>query len=57
MSGPEERFAAAQARVGLGGVLAALDCRWLYHSASQARAEYKPVQLAACACGLRIPPT
>lgn len=58
MSGPEARFAAAQARAGLGGVLAALDCRWVSHPTSMARAEYKPVQLAAArACGLRIPAT
>ncbi|MGW2496246.1 ATP-grasp ribosomal peptide maturase [Streptomyces pseudogriseolus] len=58
MSGPEERFAAAQARAGLGGVLSALDCRWVNHPTYMARAEYKPVQLAAAReCGLRIPPT
>ncbi|MEH0419443.1 ATP-grasp ribosomal peptide maturase [Streptomyces sp. B21-083] len=58
MTAPEERFAAAQARSGLGGVLSALDCRWVNHPTFMARAEYKPVQLdAARACGLRIPPT
>ncbi|MEW5356186.1 ATP-grasp ribosomal peptide maturase [Streptomyces sp. 16-176A] len=58
MSGPEERFAAAQARAGLGGVLSALDCRWVNHPTAMARAEYKPVQLAAArACGLTIPAT
>ncbi|MFH8500666.1 ATP-grasp ribosomal peptide maturase [Streptomyces coeruleorubidus] len=58
MTAPEERFAAAQARAGLGGVLSALDCRWVNHPTFMARAEYKPVQLdAARACGLRIPPT
>ncbi|MFJ9822208.1 ATP-grasp ribosomal peptide maturase [Streptomyces sp. NPDC101151] len=58
MSGPEERFAAAQARAGLGGVLSALECRWVNHPTALARAEYKPVQLAAArACGLRIPAT
>ncbi|MDX3672675.1 ATP-grasp ribosomal peptide maturase [Streptomyces europaeiscabiei] len=58
MTGPEERFAAAQARAGLGGVLSALDCRWVNHPTFMARAEYKPVQLdAARTCGLRIPPT
>jgi ATP-grasp ribosomal peptide maturase len=58
MSGPEERFAAAQARAGLGGVLSALECRWVNHPTSMARAEYKPVQLAAArACGLGVPPT
>ncbi|MFJ1975494.1 ATP-grasp ribosomal peptide maturase [Streptomyces sp. NPDC087903] len=58
MSGPEERFAAAQARAGLGGVLSALECRWVNHPTAMARAEYKPVQLAAArACRLQIPPT
>ncbi|MFD5786734.1 ATP-grasp ribosomal peptide maturase [Streptomyces sp. NPDC127037] len=58
MSGPEERFAAYQARGGLGGVLSALDCRWVNHPTAMARAEYKPVQLAvARASGLRIPAT
>ncbi|MFD7136955.1 ATP-grasp ribosomal peptide maturase [Streptomyces sp. NPDC059894] len=58
MSGPEEGFAAAQARAGLGGVLSALECRWVNHPTAMARAEYKPVQLAAArACRLLIPPT
>lgn len=59
MSGPERRFAAAQARAGLGGIITALDgCRWVSHPAAMARAEYKPVQLAAAReCGLTIPPT
>lgn len=58
MTGPEQRFAAAQARAGLGGVLSALDCRWVNHPTAMARAEFKPVQLdAARACGLRIPAT
>ncbi|MFF0224752.1 ATP-grasp ribosomal peptide maturase [Streptomyces sp. NPDC004629] len=58
MTEPEERFAAAQARAGLGGVLFALGCRWVNHPTFMARAEYKPVQLdAARACGLYIPPT
>ncbi|GAB2746246.1 ATP-grasp ribosomal peptide maturase [Kitasatospora kifunensis] len=58
MSGPERHFAAAQARAGLGGVLSALTCRWVNHPAAMARAEYKPVQLAAARdAGLTIPPT
>lgn len=58
MSGPEERFAAAQARAGLGGVLSALNCHWVNHPTAMARAEYKPVQLAAAGrSGLRIPAT
>ncbi|MGW0916761.1 MvdC/MvdD family ATP grasp protein [Streptomyces sp. NPDC002784] len=40
MSGPEERFAAAQARAGLGGILSALECRWVNHPTAMARAEF-----------------
>ncbi|MFJ2719350.1 ATP-grasp ribosomal peptide maturase [Streptomyces sp. NPDC087437] len=58
MSEPERRFAAAQARSGLGGIITALDCRWVSHPAAMSRAEYKPLQLAtARACGLAIPAT
>ncbi|MCC3772938.1 ATP-grasp ribosomal peptide maturase [Streptomyces sp. UNOC14_S4] len=58
MSEPERRFAAAQARAGLGGVISALRCRWVNHPAAMSRAEYKPIQLAAAhECGLVIPPT
>ncbi|SDG56774.1 hypothetical protein SAMN05421505_105193 [Sinosporangium album] len=58
MSEAERSFASAQARSGLGGVLSALDCRWVNHPAAMSRAEYKPVQLrAARECGLTIPAT
>ncbi|MEE4593952.1 RimK domain-containing protein [Streptomyces sp. DSM 41524] len=58
MSEPEHRFAAAQARAGLGGIITALDCRWVSHPAAMSRAEYKPLQLAtARTCGLTVPPT
>ncbi|MFI6249071.1 ATP-grasp ribosomal peptide maturase [Streptomyces sp. NPDC051016] len=58
MSGPERRFADAQARSGLGGIITSLDCRWVSHPALMSRAEYKPYQLkVAQACGLAIPPT
>ncbi|HLL37422.1 MAG TPA: ATP-grasp ribosomal peptide maturase [Streptomyces sp.] len=58
MSGPERRFALAQARAGLGGIITALDCRWVNHPSAMSRAEYKPLQLAtARTCGLVIPPT
>lgn len=51
------RWAAAEARMGLGGVLSALP-RWLNHPATIAVAEYKPVQLAhARECGLAVPAT
>lgn len=58
MSGPERQYAAAQARAGLGGIICALDCRWVSHPAAMSRAEYKPVQLdAAQRAGLSIPRT
>lgn len=58
MSEPERRFAAAQARSGLGGLITTLDCWWVSHPAAMSRAEYKPHQLAtARAVGLNIPPT
>ncbi|WP_326771109.1 ATP-grasp ribosomal peptide maturase (plasmid) [Streptomyces sp. NBC_01591] len=58
MSEPERRFAAAQARAGLGGIITALDCRWVNHPAAMSRAEYKPLQLATARdSGLTIPPT
>jgi ATP-grasp ribosomal peptide maturase len=58
MSGPEQQFAYDEARKGFGGVLQGLDCLWINHPVAAARAEYKPVQLAAAGrCGLRIPRT
>lgn len=58
MSGPELRFARAQAPVGLGGILASLPARWINHPSVLADAEYKPRQLAAAAeAGLRTPAT
>ncbi|MBI1759090.1 MAG: ATP-grasp ribosomal peptide maturase [Actinobacteria bacterium] len=51
------RWSAAEARMGVGGVLSALP-HWLNHPAAIAAAEYKPVQLAlAGACGLTVPAT
>jgi hypothetical protein len=58
MSGPEQRFARAQARVGLGGVLASLPVKWINHPSALADCEYKPWQLnLARAVGLRVPAT
>lgn len=59
MSAPEKAFAYGEARRGFGGVLAALGhCRWVNDPVAAARAEYKPVQLAAAAeVGLRVPET
>jgi ATP-grasp ribosomal peptide maturase len=53
------RFAAAQARFGLGGVLASLSgCRYVNHPNAISDAEYKPAQLAAAVqAGFDIPPT
>jgi hypothetical protein len=57
LSGPERRFSHAQARVGLGGVLASLPVRWLSHPSALADAEYKPRQLVLLRqAGLVIPP-
>ncbi|MGH3622785.1 MAG: hypothetical protein ACRDQ5_13465, partial [Sciscionella sp.] len=56
MSDPELRFARAQARVGLGGVLASLPVKWINHPSALADCEYKPWQLdLARTVGLRVP--
>ncbi len=58
MSEPERRFARAQARVAIGGVLASLPVRWINHPSALADAEYKPRQLALAEhLGLAVPPT
>lgn len=58
LSGPERHFAHAQARVGLGGVLASLPARWMNHPAALADCEYKPRQLdVAARVGFRVPAT
>jgi ATP-grasp ribosomal peptide maturase len=58
LSGPEERAARTQARVGLGGVLASLPGRWVNHPSALADCEFKPRQLAVgAAAGLRVPAT
>lgn len=58
MSGPEQRFARAQARVGLGGVLSSLPVIWINHPSAVADCEYKPWQLdLARTVGLRVPAT
>lgn len=55
----DARLAAAQARYGLGGVLASLPgCLYVNHPNRIGDAEYKPAGLAAAAaCGFRVPPT
>ncbi|MEC3977750.1 MvdC/MvdD family ATP grasp protein [Amycolatopsis sp. H20-H5] len=51
-------YADAEARFGLGGVLATLDAVWANHPNRSADAQYKPLQLSiARRCGLRIPST
>ncbi|GAA1029790.1 MULTISPECIES: ATP-grasp ribosomal peptide maturase [Amycolatopsis] len=57
MSEPERIWAASQARLGFGGLLAAVE-PWLNHPHQIGLAEYKPVQLRAAArCGLHVPRT
>ncbi|MEV7602980.1 ATP-grasp ribosomal peptide maturase [Kitasatospora sp. NPDC089797] len=55
----DSRFAATQARYGLGGVLASLpDCLYVNHPHRIGDAEFKPSGLAVAAdCGFRFPPT
>ncbi|WOX11138.1 ATP-grasp ribosomal peptide maturase [Streptomyces sp. N50] len=55
----DERFAAAQARYGLGGILTSLPgCLYVNHPNRIGDAEYKPVGLAAAAeVGFVLPPT
>ncbi|MYW92395.1 ATP-grasp ribosomal peptide maturase [Amycolatopsis rubida] len=54
----ERAYAHREARLGFGGVLAALPALWVNHPNRAADAMFKPLQLAtAAACGLRIAPT
>lgn len=58
MSAGDAIFAAVEARLGFGGVLAALDTLWVNDPRCVAVAEYKPLQLRrAERAGLRIPRT
>lgn len=58
VSPSDSAFAEYEARLGLGGVLAALDCPWVCDPVHVARAEYKPLQLVALRrAGLRVPAT
>lgn len=43
MTREERQFAAAEARIGFGGVLTSLPCFWLNHPSRIADAEYKPL--------------
>ncbi|MDG9722544.1 ATP-grasp ribosomal peptide maturase [Streptomyces sp. DH41] len=55
----DARFAVAQARYGLGGILASLpSCRYVNHPHHIGDAEFKPSGLIAAArAGFRLPPT
>jgi ATP-grasp ribosomal peptide maturase len=58
MTDAEQRFAAREARRGIGGLLMSLSCSWLNHPSRAADAEYKPFQLTTAAeCGLDVPHT
>lgn len=58
MSPADRAYAEAEARLGMGGVLAALRCRWVNHPHDIARAEWKPLQLeTARRCGISTPRT
>lgn len=58
LSDGDEVFARSEARLGFGGVLAALDALWINDPMRAAVAEYKPLQLRTAAqCGLTVPPT
>ncbi|MBA6437475.1 ATP-grasp ribosomal peptide maturase [Streptomyces sp. GMR22] len=58
MSGQDARWAAAEARVGFGGLVAALPCLWANHPQRNALAALPPVALAAAArSGLSVPRT
>ncbi len=58
LSEPERRFARAQARVGVAGLLSSMRVRWMSHPSKIADAEYKPGQLdVAAEVGLQTPAT
>lgn len=58
LSAEQKRFAKAEARRGLGGLLLALPVRWVSHPSRVADAEFKPLQLQVAAeCGIRVPRT
>jgi ATP-grasp ribosomal peptide maturase len=54
----DARFALAQARHGLGGVLGSLACRYVNHPWAIMRADHKPAQMVTAArLGFQVPPT
>ncbi|MFD7896464.1 ATP-dependent carboxylate-amine ligase [Streptomyces sp. NPDC059743] len=58
MSAEARKVAEREARLGFGGLLAALPCRWLSPPGPAVDAEYKPLQLRIAAeSGLAVPRT
>lgn len=58
LSDHDGRFAADQARYGMGGVLAGIRARWVNHIWRSLEADFKPAQLTvAGAVGFVVPPT
>ncbi|MFJ1648137.1 ATP-grasp ribosomal peptide maturase [Streptomyces sp. NPDC088258] len=58
MPADARKVAEREARLGFGGLLAALPCRWLSPPGRAADAEYKPLQLRVAAeSGLKVPRT
>lgn len=58
LSPEQQRFAKAEARRGLGGLLLTLPVNWVSHPSRVADAEFKPYQLQlAATCGFRVPRT
>ncbi|MBW1603106.1 ATP-grasp ribosomal peptide maturase [Streptomyces sp. JJ66] len=58
MSPEARKIAEREARLGFGGLLTALPCRWLPPPGKAADAEYKPLQLRVAAeSGLSVPRT
>ncbi|MCP2165589.1 ATP-grasp ribosomal peptide maturase [Goodfellowiella coeruleoviolacea] len=58
MTATEAKWAAAEAAAGFGGLLSALDVRWVNHPHANASADQRPRQLAvAAASGLTVPAT
>ncbi|MER6914865.1 ATP-grasp ribosomal peptide maturase [Streptomyces sp. NPDC000594] len=58
LSADDARWAGAEARAGLGGILASLPCAWINHPHRNAVADCAPVALATAArSGLTVPPS
>lgn len=56
LTATESRWAASEAQMGFGGLLAALPVRWINRPDRASYASQKPVQIVqAAACGLRVP--